>query len=356
MTATANGYGAVVAEHPKDDEDMQDGSAKPETKPARLVIERLTVEFRGNHTIASMLKGEQPGKVRAVDDVSFEIAAGETLGLVGESGSGKTTVGRALLRLNRPSAGRLLLDGDDLTSLSDEQKKALPRRMQMVFQDPYGSLNPRRTVRQTLGEVLSFHQIVPPQEVQQEVLRLMALVGLSPTLADRRPKGLSGGQRQRVGLARALAVRPSVLVLDEPVAALDVSIQAQVLNLLEDLRKQLGLTMLFIAHELGVVRHISDRVAVMYLGHVMEIGTTEEIFAGARHPYTISLLKAMPRLIPEKRTRPPVLQGEVPSPFAIPSGCRFRTRCPVAQAVCEQEPPMAALSATHSASCHFAKR
>jgi oligopeptide/dipeptide ABC transporter ATP-binding protein len=322
----------------------------------RLAVDRLSVEFRGNHTIASMLKGEPPGKVRAVDKVSFEIAAGETLGLVGESGSGKTTVGRALLGLNKPSEGRMQLDGEDLASLSETQKKTLPRRMQMVFQDPYGSLNPRRTVRQTLSEVLSFHAIVPPQEVQQEVSRLMALVGLSPTLAERRPKGLSGGQRQRVGLARALAVRPSVLVLDEPVAALDVSIQAQVLNLLEDLRKQLGLTMLFIAHELGVVRHISDRVAVMYLGHVMEIGTTEEIFSGARHPYTISLLKAMPRLVPEKRNRPPVLQGEVPSPYAIPSGCRFRTRCPVAQAICEQEPPMATLSATHSASCHFAAR
>lgn len=324
------------------------------TTTARLAVDNLSVEFRGNHTIASMLKGEPPGRVRAVDKVSFEIAAGETLGLVGESGSGKTTVGRALMGLNKPTAGSMLLDGYDLTALSDEQKKALPRQIQMVFQDPYGSLNPRRTVRQTLSEVLSFHAIVPPQEVQQEVARLMSLVGLSPTLADRRPRGLSGGQRQRVGLARALAVRPSVLVLDEPVAALDVSIQAQVLNLLEDLRGQLGLTMLFIAHELGVVRHISDRVAVMYLGHVMEIGTTEEIFSAARHPYTISLLKAMPRLIPEKRNRPPVLQGEVPSPFAIPSGCRFRTRCPVAQAICEKEPPMAVLSGTHSASCHFA--
>lgn len=354
--APGNGYGTAIADRPKDAENMQDGAAKSVTGVPRLAVERLSVEFRGNHTVASMLKGEQPGKVRAVDKVSFEIAAGETLGLVGESGSGKTTVGRALMGLNNPTEGRLLLDGEDLTSLSDQQRKTLPRRMQMVFQDPYGSLNPRRTVRQTLSEVLLFHKIVPPQDVQQEVSRLMSMVGLSPTLADRRPKGLSGGQRQRVGLARALAVRPSVLVLDEPVAALDVSIQAQVLNLLEDLRKQLGLTMLFIAHELGVVRHISDRVAVMYLGHVMEIGTTEEIFSGARHPYTISLLKAMPRLIPEKRSRPPVLQGEVPSPFAIPSGCRFRTRCPVAQAICEHEPPMAMLSGTHSASCHFAAR
>jgi oligopeptide transport system ATP-binding protein len=354
MIVAANEIGEVVADRPKDVVDMQDGARNPSTKVARLSVERLSIEFRGNHTIASMLKGEPPGRVRAVDKVSFEIAAGETLGLVGESGSGKSTVGRALMGLNRPTEGRMLLDGEDLTSLSNEQTKTLPRRMQMVFQDPYGSLNPRHTVGQTLSEVLSFHQIVPHQEVQKEVSRLMSLVGLSPTLVDRRPKGLSGGQRQRVGLARALAVRPSVLVLDEPVAALDVSIQAQVLNLLEDLRKQLGLTMLFIAHELGVVRHISDRVAVMYLGHMMEIGTTEEIFSDPRHPYTVSLLKAMPRLIPEKRNRPPVLQGEVPSPFAVPSGCRFRTRCPIAQAVCEQEPPLATLSDTHSASCHFA--
>lgn len=356
MMAADRNRVATVADGLKDAEDMHDVATKPAKTVARLAVDRLSVEFRGNHTIASMLRGEQPGKVRAVDKVSFEIAPGETLGLVGESGSGKTTVGRTLLGLNKPFDGRMLLDGDDLATLTDQQKKQLPRKIQMVFQDPYGSLNPRRTVRQTLAEVLSFHAIVPPEDVQEEVSRLMSLVGLSPTLAERRPRGLSGGQRQRVGLARALAVRPSVLVLDEPVAALDVSIQAQVLNLLEDLRGQLGLTMLFIAHELGVVRHISDRVAVMYLGHVMEIGTTEEIFSSAKHPYTVSLLKAMPRLVPEKRNRPPVLQGEVPSPFAIPTGCRFRTRCPAAQAICETEPPMAALSDTHSASCHFATR
>jgi oligopeptide/dipeptide ABC transporter ATP-binding protein len=348
--------GTAVTGRRKDVEEMHDAMMKPARAVARLAVDRLSVEFTGNHTIASMLRGEQPARVRAVDKVSFEIAPGETLGLVGESGSGKTTVGRALLGLSRPSGGSMLLDGEDLASLTDDRRKQLPRRIQMVFQDPYGSLNPRCTVRQTLAEVLSFHAIVPPEGIQAEVSRLMSLVGLSPALAERRPRGLSGGQRQRVGLARALAVRPSMLVLDEPVAALDVSIQAQVLNLLEDLRSQLGLTMLFIAHELGVVRHISDRVAVIYLGHVMEIGTTEEIFSAARHPYTASLLKAMPRLVAEKRNRPPVLQGEVPSPFAIPTGCRFRTRCPIAQTICETEPPMAALSNTHSASCHFAAR
>ncbi len=320
---------------------------------AKVAADRLSVVFNMNQTLMALLKGEPRSTIRAVDEVSFEIASGETLGLVGESGSGKSTVGRALMGLNKPAGGRLFLDGEDLVRLSEEQTRELPRRMQMVFQDPYGSLNPRLNIRQTLSEVLSFHNVVPASEITDEVKRLMSVVGLSPTLAERRPRQLSGGQRQRVGLARALAVRPSVLVLDEPVAALDVSIQAQVLNLLDDLRQQLGLTMLFIAHELGVVRHVSDRVAVMYLGRVMEIGTTDEIFANAKHPYTISLIKAMPRLVAEKRNRPPILQGEVPSALALPSGCRFRTRCPMAQPICTTEPAVEKLSATHFASCHF---
>lgn len=320
---------------------------------AKVAADRLSVVFNMNQALMALLKGEPRSTIRAVDEVSFEIASGETLGLVGESGSGKSTVGRALMGLNKPAGGRLFLDGEDLVRLSEEQTRELPRRMQMVFQDPYGSLNPRLNIRQTLSEVLSFHNVVPASEITDEVKRLMSVVGLSPTLAERRPRQLSGGQRQRVGLARALAVRPSVLVLDEPVAALDVSIQAQVLNLLDDLRQQLGLTMLFIAHELGVVRHVSDRVAVMYLGRVMEIGTTDEIFANAKHPYTISLIKAMPRLVAEKRNRPPILQGEVPSALALPSGCRFRTRCPMAQPICTTEPAVEKLSATHFASCHF---
>ncbi len=320
---------------------------------AKVAADRLSVVFNMNQTLMALLKGEPRSTIRAVDEVSFEIASGETLGLVGESGSGKSTVGRALMGLNKPAGGRLFLDGEDLARLSEEQTRELPRRMQMVFQDPYGSLNPRLNIRHTLSEVLSFHNVVPASEITDEVKRLMSVVGLSPTLAERRPRQLSGGQRQRVGLARALAVRPSVLVLDEPVAALDVSIQAQVLNLLDDLRQQLGLTMLFIAHELGVVRHVSDRVAVMYLGRVMEIGTTDEIFANAKHPYTISLIKAMPRLVAEKRNRPPILQGEVPSALALPSGCRFRTRCPMAQPICTTEPPVEKHSATHFASCHF---
>ena len=325
------------------------------TDVPRLAVDGLTVEFRSNLTLMAALSGRRPPAVRAVDDVSLSIAAGEILGLVGESGSGKTTVGRALLGLNRPVDGHIRFDGRNLQGMTAIERRTLPRRIQMVFQDPYGSLNPRLTVRTTLAEVLTFHRIVEPGQREAEIARLLDLVGLSPALAERKPRHLSGGQRQRVGLARALAVRPSLLVLDEAVAALDVSIQAQVLNLLQDLRRQLGLTMLFIAHELGVVRHVSDRVAVMYLGHVMETGTADEIFEHARHPYTMSLLRAMPRLVPQKRTRPPILQGEVPSPFAIPSGCRFRTRCPAAQPVCETTPPRIHLSPTHVAACHFAE-
>lgn len=326
----------------------------PATAPAaRLAVEHLSVEFSSGGAFAG-LTGARPRVVRAVDDVSLSIAPGETLGLVGESGSGKTTVGRTLLGLVAPSAGRMLLDGSDLAALKGAERKALPRRIQMVFQDPYGSLNPRFTVEATLSEVLAFHRIVPRAAIAGEVRRLMDLVGLPASLADRRPRHLSGGQRQRVGLARALAVHPSVLVLDEPVAALDVSIQAQVLNLLQDLRQALGLTMLFIAHELGVVRYLSDRVAVMYLGAVMETGTSAEIFSSPRHPYTRSLLSAMPRLVPEKRSRPPVLGSEGAGGADPAGGCRFRARCPMAAPVCATAPPLARLSPTHAAACHFA--
>ena len=227
--------------------------------------------------------------------------------------------------------------------------------MQLVFQDPYSSLNPRFTVRQTLGEVLRFHEVCSEAEVTDEVARLLEMVGLSTDMAGRRPVALSGGQRQRVGLARALALRPKLLVLDEPVAALDVSIQAQVLNLLESLRDELGLTMLFIAHELSVVRHMSTRVAVMYLGEFVEIGTSREIFELASHPYTQSLLRAVPRLVPKRRRREAVLKGDVPSPLAIPPGCPFHPRCPRAEAICrEVKPPETRISNTHVSRCHFA--
>ena len=319
--------------------------------PPLLAVNQLTVEFASRTGFAGFGAKARPA-FRAVDDVSFNIARGETLGLVGESGSGKTTVGRALVNLIRPTEGRITVAGKDVWTLTRAEADALPRAVQMVFQDPYGSLNPRFSVERTLAEVLSFHKIVPQGELATEVRRLMEIVGLPASLAGSQPRQLSGGQRQRVGLARALALRPSVLVLDEPVAALDVSIQAQVLNLLRELRTSLGLTMLFIAHELGVVRYVSDRVAVMYRGAIMEIGTSSEIFSTPQHPYTKSLLAAMPRLVPEKRSRPPVLATEVES--GAGQGCRFRARCPLAAPICGTEPAVIELSSTHFASCHFA--
>jgi oligopeptide/dipeptide ABC transporter ATP-binding protein len=292
--------------------------------------------------------------VRAVDGVSLAVDSREVLGLVGESGSGKTTVGRAILGLYPATVGRILFKGQDLSALRRAALSSFRRKVQMVFQDPYSSLNPRLPIGDAIAEVLRFHRIVPESEIGTEVQRLLGLVGLLPDMAGRRPRSLSGGQRQRVGLARALAVRPDFIVLDEPVAALDVSIQAQILNLLRDLGRELGLTMLLIAHELGVVRQMSHRIAVMYLGQIMELGTAEEIFERPRHPYTQGLLKAAPRLRPVKRQRAAVLQGDIPSPLDIPSGCRFRTRCPIAVARCAEPPPEVALSVTHMARCHFA--
>ena len=319
-----------------------------------LRIEDLAIAFKSPRSVVDAALGRAAPAVRAVDGVSLTVAAGETVGLVGESGSGKTTVGRAILGLIKPASGRILYDGQEVTSLKGAALARFRRQVQIVFQDPYSSLNPRLPVGRAIAEVLRFHRIVPEAEIAGEVRRLLDRVGLLPDMAERLPRGLSGGQRQRVGLARALAVRPQFLVLDEPVAALDVSIQAQILNLLKDLRDELGLTMLFIAHELGVVRHMSDRIAVMYLGKIVETGTAAEIFTTPRHPYTQGLLKAVPRLEPVKRTRAAVLQGEVPSPFAIPSGCRFRTRCPRAEPLCTNEPEAAKLSETHEARCHFA--
>jgi oligopeptide/dipeptide ABC transporter ATP-binding protein len=294
--------------------------------------------------------------VRAVNGVSFRIWPHETLGLVGESGSGKTTLARTVLWLYRPDSGSIRFLGHDLTKLSGKALRDMRRDMQIVFQDPYSSLNPRFTVSRTLSEVLRFHAVCPDAEVEGEVARLLEIVGLSADLAGRRPIALSGGQRQRVGLARALALRPRFLVLDEPVAALDVSIQAQVLNLLQSLRDELGLTMLFIAHELSVVRHMSTRVAVMYLGEIVEIGTAQEIFERASHPYTQSLLRAVPRLMAKRRRREAVLKGDVPSPLAIPNGCPFHPRCPRAEAICHTlKPPAKRLGENHVSRCHFAE-
>ena len=318
-------------------------------------VEDLAIDFRAPLSLADLMQRRGRRRLRAVDGVSFMIRRHETLGLVGESGSGKTTLGRAMLRLYRPAAGHIRVLGRDLDTLRAGELRTLRRELQMVFQDPYSSLNPRMTVGQTLGEVLRFHKVCAPREVKGEVAKLLELVGLSPDMGARYPSALSGGQRQRAGLARALAVNPSFIVLDEPVAALDVSIQAQILNLLQGLQQEFGLTMMFIAHELSVVRHMSSRLAVMYLGKIVESGETETIFSSPAHPYTQGLMKAVPRLVPERRHREAVLKGDVPSPLAVPSGCRFHPRCAMAREICRTtKPPVKTLAPGHESACHLA--
>jgi peptide/nickel transport system ATP-binding protein len=293
--------------------------------------------------------------VRAVDDVSFGIAPGETLGLVGESGCGKTTVGRVILKLDEPTAGSIRFDGTDIAHRNIRQMRELRRKIQVIFQDPYSSLNPRMTVGEIIGEPLHVYRLVKDAREQRDrIAELLNQVGLFPYMAERYPHELSGGQRQRVGIARALALEPNFIVCDEPVSALDVSIQGQIINLLVDLQARLGLTYLFIAHDLAVVRHISDRVVVMYLGRIMEIADRETLYSDARHPYTQALLAAVPVPDPaiERARQRTILAGEVPSPLRPPSGCVFRTRCPMATEECKLVvPELKRLGTGHFAAC-----
>jgi oligopeptide transport system ATP-binding protein len=321
---------------------------------ALLQVRDLRMEFPLNATLARRLRRGDLEVLRAVDGVDLEIERGEVLGLVGESGCGKSTLGRCLVGLYEPTAGEIRFDGATLPARRDKPTR---RRMQMVFQDPYSSLNPRMTVRQTLSELLRVHHVVPRNQVDARCKELLDLVGLGPRSLDAYPRQFSGGQRQRVSIARALALEPDLLVADEPVSALDVSVQATVLNLLDSLRELLGLTILFIAHNMAVVRHVCDRVSVMYLGRIVETARTPDLFADPRHPYTRGLLSAVPRLTPGRASTAVAVTGDPPSPIDIPAGCRFRSRCPIAQEICaEADPQLERHDAQpgHEAACHFA--
>lgn len=315
-----------------------------------LRVEKLTKLF----PIRGGIFQRTIGYVRAVENVSFTIYRGETLGLVGESGCGKTTTGRSILRLIEPTSGKVYFNGIDITALSRKELSPLRREMQIIFQDPYGSLNPRMTVGDIIGEGLEIHKIARGKEKERRIMELLEVVGLPPAYMRRYPHEFSGGQRQRIGIARALAVNPKFIVCDEPVSALDVSIQSQIINLLKDLQKQFELTYLFIAHDLSVVKHMSNRIAVMYLAKIVEYASTEELFNNPKHPYTLALMSAIPIPDPDVKKQRIVLQGDLPSPSNPPKGCRFNTRCPKVMDICrEVEPELKDVGKEHLVACHL---
>jgi oligopeptide transport system ATP-binding protein len=332
-------------------EPVSEAATRPSDEPI-LEVEHLVKHFPIK---AGILFDHQIGAVQAVDDVSFTVKRGETLGLVGESGCGKSTLARSILQLIEPTSGSVRFEGNEITGISSKQSQALRPQMQMVFQDPYASLNPRKRIAQIVGDPMRLHGIVPRAGVRDAVRELLERVGLNPEHYNRFPHEFSGGQRQRIGIARALSLNPKLIIADEPVSALDVSIQAQIINLLEDLQDEFQLTYVFVAHDLSVVRHVADRIAVMYVGKIVEIGPADSVYEHPIHPYTVSLLSAVP--IPDPRANAAreqiVLEGDVPSPANPPAACRFHPRCPRATEICsEVEPPLVNYGNDHWAACH----
>jgi oligopeptide/dipeptide ABC transporter ATP-binding protein len=324
------------------------------TATSLLSVQNLVKHYDLRRGLRRLIEKGEDHTIRALDGVSLEIRKGETLGVIGESGCGKTTLGRTVLRLHEPTAGRIVFDGQDLAALDAAGLKAMRRRMQIIFQDPYASLNPRRTVEQIVGLGIEIHERPSAAARRERVARMLSRVGLSPSHLGRYPHQFSGGQRQRIGIARALVLNPDFVVCDEPVSALDVSIQAQIIALLTELKRELGLTFLFISHDLSVVAHVSDRVAVMYLGQIVEQGAARTLLSGPAHPYTQALLAAVPRLDAASRPSRIPLTGDLPSPLRPPRGCRFHTRCPKVMPVCrEQVPAVRHVAEGHSVACHL---